>query len=351
VCINGTCAIACATTYPTICATSKACVDTTSDSKNCGTCGHDCLGGTCSGGQCQPVLIAQYLGNPEIIYVGADSVYLTTDLGFVGRAKKDGSDLKPPAMPGFASSAYFGTLVGEDGNRVFLVRTPGSVPQLTYCLPSGCDATATPIGGSYTQYFAVDDVDHQLIWVDYSPSRIMASSSLGTISGTPILGGTLASGASGSRLVYAQGGIFYSDGNSVYRLPISGGSLIGVALGTSPLTILGANSAFLYVYDGSAIGYVPLPNGTGHAPTPLIGASVSPNVDGHFAVDDSSAYWVDQGVKTCQLSNCSTSLRSLPLPSSDPVEDVGIDDQAIYSLVGTYDSVNGTGCAVLKLAK
>jgi hypothetical protein len=254
-------------------------------------------------------------------------------------------------MPGFASSAYFGTLVAEDGNRVFLVRTPGSVLQLSYCLTSGCDATATAIGGPYTQFFAADSVDHQLIWVDYSPSQFVVASSLGTVSGAPIPGGMLASGASGSRLLYAQGGVFYTDENSVHRLPISGGSFVTVASAASPLTILGANSASLYVYDGSAIGYVPLPNGTGHAPALLISASLNPGIDGHFAADDSSAYWVDQGVKACQLSNCSSSLRSLPLPAGDPVEDVGVDDQAVYSLVSTYDSAKGVSCAVWKLAK
>jgi hypothetical protein len=33
---------------------SNACGDTTSDPKNCGTCGHVCLAGTCQAGQCPP---------------------------------------------------------------------------------------------------------------------------------------------------------------------------------------------------------------------------------------------------------------------------------------------------------
>jgi len=35
----------------------STCGNTMSDSKNCGACGHDCLGGACMMGQCQPVLI------------------------------------------------------------------------------------------------------------------------------------------------------------------------------------------------------------------------------------------------------------------------------------------------------
>jgi hypothetical protein len=349
-CVNDECHISCSADFPTLCSASNACVDLTSDGKNCGACGRDCLGGTCASGQCQPLLIARYLGQPATISLGADAVYVMIDSGYVGRAKKDGSDSATIARPGFASSAYYGASVSEDGERVFLVRTLGSNLQLSYCLKTGCDDTSKPIGGPYTQFFAVDSVSHKVVWVDYSPSQLWAAPTIGAVSGEPIVGGTLASGAGGSRLLYARGGVFFSDG-SVVRLPISGGSLITVAAGPSPLTILTANASFLYVYDGSAIGFVPLPNGTGREPTPLVTTKLNPSIDGRFAVDDASAFWVDQGIKTCQLSTCPSSQRSLPLPSNDPVADVAIDTQAIYWVAYTYDALNGSGTAVWKMAR
>src|SRR3954471_5767401 len=45
-------------------------INTQFDGKNCGTVGHDCLGGQCQAGMCQPVLIAQYLGEPLSLAVG-----------------------------------------------------------------------------------------------------------------------------------------------------------------------------------------------------------------------------------------------------------------------------------------
>jgi hypothetical protein len=349
-CIDGECRISCNSTFPTRCTASNACVDLASDGKNCGACGRDCLGGTCTSGQCRPMLIARYLGQPATISLGADAVYVTIDNGYVGRAKKDGSDSATLARPGFASSAYYGASVIEDGERVFLVRTLGSNLQLSYCLKTGCDDSSKPIGGPYTQFFAVDSLSHKIVWVDYAPSQLWAAPTIGVVSGEPIVGGTLASGAGGSRLLYAQGGVFFSDG-SVVRLPISGGSLITVAVGPSPLTILTANASFLYVYDGSAIGFVPLPNGTGREPTPLVATKFNPSIDGRFAVDDASAFWVDQGIKTCELSTCPSSQRSLPLPSNDPVVDVAIDTQAIYWVANTYDAVNGSGTAVWKMVR
>jgi hypothetical protein len=50
------CQLTCAVSY-TQCA--RDCVDLQSDPKNCGSCGHDCVGGACSTGQCQPWVIAQ----------------------------------------------------------------------------------------------------------------------------------------------------------------------------------------------------------------------------------------------------------------------------------------------------
>jgi hypothetical protein len=39
----------------TLCGTPPICVDTRTDPKNCGSCGHSCLGGSCSAGACGPV--------------------------------------------------------------------------------------------------------------------------------------------------------------------------------------------------------------------------------------------------------------------------------------------------------
>ena len=202
-------------------ADSSSCVDTTSDGKNCGTCGHDCLGGTCTGGQCQPLLLAQYVGNMMIIAVAPQAVYATIDSGFIGRAKKDGSDVKPFARPGFAASVFSGTFVAEDGDRTFFVR--GSPLQVSYCAVMGCDATVMPIGGAYSQYFAVEQTNHKIFWLDYSPTQIWAASTAGTISGTALPGGSLATGSNVSGLFYNGGGVFVSDEQSIARLPAVGG--------------------------------------------------------------------------------------------------------------------------------
>ena len=259
-CVSGECRISCNATYPVLCAVPGACVDLTSDDKNCGSCGHDCLGGTCAGGQCQPVLIAQYFGHPQSIYIGAQAVYVTNDLGYVGRANKDGSDLKPLAMPGFAASAFYGTFVAEDGESVFLSRYGGGLGfQLSHCQTSGCDATATAIGGQYSQYFAVDQADHKIVWVGVfpftTPERIHRRNGVAEAN---VPGGSLADlGSSGSRLVYSQAWNLLCR-RKCHQPDTSRGWLHRKRHRRNPpLTILGVNSTSLFLYDGNAIASVP----------------------------------------------------------------------------------------------
>ena len=51
------------------------CADLSTDPDHCGQCNHDCDGGTCSGGECQPVLLSS--GNGQTIYsVAVDATHL-----------------------------------------------------------------------------------------------------------------------------------------------------------------------------------------------------------------------------------------------------------------------------------
>jgi hypothetical protein len=68
-CTKGACSITCVGTFAN-CDNDPATgceVDLSNDGKNCGKCGHDCLGGACSSGTCQPVVLASNQGNPWAI--------------------------------------------------------------------------------------------------------------------------------------------------------------------------------------------------------------------------------------------------------------------------------------------
>jgi hypothetical protein len=52
------------------------CGDMQTDPLNCGTCGHDCLGGACTVGECQPVVLYTGVSGGAYVAVDATSVYL-----------------------------------------------------------------------------------------------------------------------------------------------------------------------------------------------------------------------------------------------------------------------------------
>src|SRR5579859_7977141 len=50
-----------------------------SDGKNCGRCGHDCLGDACAGGTCEPVALVLGQSSPQDVAVDDTYLYWTTE--------------------------------------------------------------------------------------------------------------------------------------------------------------------------------------------------------------------------------------------------------------------------------
>jgi hypothetical protein len=55
------------------------CANVTTDPTNCGRCGHDCLGGACAAGVCQPLLVASFTDQPVgSVVLSQDHVFWNT---------------------------------------------------------------------------------------------------------------------------------------------------------------------------------------------------------------------------------------------------------------------------------
>ena len=69
-----------------------SCVTTQTDKHHCGACNHDCMGGTCTSGECNAVEVRSGKGRLFMVHVDATSIYYGGDGTDVGRVNKDGSN-------------------------------------------------------------------------------------------------------------------------------------------------------------------------------------------------------------------------------------------------------------------
>ncbi|HEY4103298.1 MAG TPA: hypothetical protein VGM44_05375, partial [Polyangiaceae bacterium] len=98
-CSGGTCSC-----NAKLSACEDGCFDFKSDPKNCGSCGHDCLGGDCNLGSCQPVQVVT--GEKYVYSLATNGTYLfwgaatdTTSTNFyISRRRVDASDAVKPLV-------------------------------------------------------------------------------------------------------------------------------------------------------------------------------------------------------------------------------------------------------------
>jgi hypothetical protein len=126
-------------------------IDTTSDPQNCGVCGHDCLGGGCEAGRCEPVVLATDVGGLASGAIALDDAYVywtNGATGTVARVPIDGglAELLLDSTVGagatmvvpFGSNIYIGSTLPDAG--VFACPKTGcgdgglrfELPHLTY---------------------------------------------------------------------------------------------------------------------------------------------------------------------------------------------------------------------------
>jgi len=119
------------------------CTVTTTDPFNCGVCGHDCLGGACTGGKCQPVILVNEVGSPAAIAVDATHVYWTNNAS---------GDVRRVPIAGGATEIVFdgppGMILGEglvrSGSDLYFTIDDGNADGGVFRCPAGGCGAAGP---------------------------------------------------------------------------------------------------------------------------------------------------------------------------------------------------------------
>jgi hypothetical protein len=269
------------------------------DTHNCGSCGHDCLGGQCSAGMCQPVTLAAAPGIASLTTDGT-TVYWTAGSNVFSCAGSGCSGTpftvtnKGPSKPAqilVAAGSAFWTSQGTFGGPIYS------------CPVSGCGSNAplmVPKANSITYGFASDG--QRLYWPFLSPDG-------GNV--LPLFDCPLATIATCMPLLYASQSAdvplvseseysVASNGSSVVWLDQMGGSVSECAAGSScnTVTTLASGRSNLTI----------------------------------LAVDGARAYWFDSaGLSSCTLGGCAS-----PKPiASDSGTSIASDGIHVYWTSGT----------------
>ncbi|HVJ92298.1 MAG TPA: hypothetical protein VM580_21005 [Labilithrix sp.] len=345
--------------------------DFATDPKHCGRCGHDCLGGTCEAGKCQPVKLADGLAVPEGLVVDATDVFVAEF--YLSRIIKFSKGSLGPCvgaplpnsciLTANQSEVWRPTAMGIDADNVYWANAGGNAThEIRSCPRKGCGAQSAKLVAelgyeAFGHLFGDDVLPLELVVRD---GLVFWPESLGgAIRSVPTTGGavtTYLENASFMPLAIAvdEDKIYFTDDTNQHPTRIqavprdgsgSDGSAVEIIAETParPYGIGLTASGNLYwtvpfvSYDGDGLVQAAAKTGVGGGAA--IGAVASSQSDPRaLIVDDKNVYWLLTGnsdVATgqlvyCPLSGCPTD-GPIVLASYQRVpRHLTQDEQAIY---------------------
>jgi hypothetical protein len=307
---------------------------TLSDPANCGRCGHDCLGGACSKGACQPVTL--YTGDaPVSIIVEGATLFLvvqssTPYSGYVFRCMTAGCAASKQVLAQNLNFPWFGA---KQGSQIYWANFGGSDASVDPGSVMGCSETGCPDGATL-----------------YSPA-----------------GGGVDGGENMSGLAVDGTYLYWVNVSTVGSKTVFGGlyqCVPGECAGT--LTELGRTTGFPFVVvvDGSHVYWIdsgpnevlrcslPSCGGNPQIFAKIVGAAPGEPINfSGLALYGDNVYWTagvaDGGVFTCPKSGCSGGATTVASGQNDPAF-VAVDDSGVYwanSAGGSIMHCALSGCA------
>jgi len=225
-----------------------------SDPQNCGRCGHDCLGGACAAGVCQPFVFARAT-RPQQVFVVAGDVYFSdgeTAGGGINWCAKGACEA--PSRTAFATSSYG---LAVDGSGIAAAdRGSGAVHEFPLRFVAGatgvpCTTVTAPVGT------ALDATHLFFTTLDGNVHRCIRGSQ-----GSMIVGQGAANGGAvavdATRVYWASdGATSCAGGNGCLQGVLktaSSAATAGVSLGRRPRTLFVSGTRLFWTASGGAYG-------------------------------------------------------------------------------------------------
>jgi hypothetical protein len=317
-------------------------VNLQTDPDNCGRCGHSCLGGACTTGQCQPITIAAGQDYPWALTLANASVYWANDGADSGVLVCPTSGCVDAGASVIASNQVFPSAVAVDATNVYWT-TAGT---LSTCPLSGCPAGPVVLA-SATQPLAVAQDAVNLYWTEFN----FASPAAGSVYACPKPGcvpiTTVASSQTGPfGVAVDDAGIYWLD-NAAMPPQLAQCQL---ACGSPSFTPISPNDPRYIATDGTRIYWTDRAAVWACSEGACDAGVLAPNQQSAsgIALDTGNVYWASSGngaIMTCSKTACSPIV--LALGQAQP-HGVAVDSVAVYWT--NTGATSGAG-SVMKVAK
>jgi len=319
------------------------CVDLTKDPLNCGACVHGCLGAPCSGGLCEPVVLASGQADPGALVLDDSYVYFTNvSAGDAGAA---GSVARVPKLGGptstLAAAQIAPSSLALDANYLYWSSRAAGTGALFKCPLAGCTtATAVPIA---TGLDAPDGVvlDATNVYfttaVAAAPTGDAGDAGAGPVTGTVSVVGkdgknkrdVIAGQSAPSGLAVDDAHVFFSTrvaAGGIVRCPLTGPCSNPLTLappqGLPAQIVLDGTTAF-WANNGGSLGRVDK-TGDGYREIVAGGAPT------RLAIDATTVYWTDgPGKSVKRATKDGQRVAVIAVDQDDPLA-IAIDGTAVY---------------------
>jgi hypothetical protein len=309
------------------------CGATTSDPKNCGRCGHDCLGGACANSACQPVTLASGQNLPAYLALDNANVFWTNS--------GDGTIRSVPIAGGSPRLVATGAVP-----RVWVVAVTPDV--VVWTENGGTRVAGVPRdGGSSYPIATAQDAPRgittdgvRVYWTNEGPDAGFVESAKLDGTDPQVLTGQQ---GSSKDIAVANGWLYWAnaDDGTIARMQTDGGGA-GVVASAQPNAFgLALSNDSLYWtthVDGGVIAHAKT-DGTGL--TTLATGQASPRA---IAVDATHAYWTNQNDGTIRRAAFAGGAPEIVASGQGSPWGIAVDAASVYW------AARDTG-TVMKLAK